>query len=152
MQRSILVFENAIKSEYTRKNYLKQLELFLRWSKIKDHDSLLKVSNDQLQIILEDYVMRLKKTVSPNSIPVMFAAIELFFVMNDKNLNFKKIRKMFPQKVKKAGFKAYTTEMVANGIGVSCNTAQIHLYKLQAEGKIKGKRVGRQNQWMRVKK
>ena len=44
-----------------------------------------------------------------------------------------------------------TTEMVAKGIGVSWNTAQIHLYKLQAEGKIKGKRVGRQNQWMRTK-
>ena len=44
-----------------------------------------------------------------------------------------------------------TTEMVAEEAGVSWNTAQIHLYKLQAEGKIKGKRVGRQNQWMRVK-
>jgi Mn-dependent DtxR family transcriptional regulator len=44
-----------------------------------------------------------------------------------------------------------TTEMVAKGTGVSWNTAQIHLYKLQSEGKIKGKRVGRQNQWMRIK-
>jgi len=44
-----------------------------------------------------------------------------------------------------------TTEMVAKGARVSWNTAQIHLYKLQSEGKIKGKRVGRQNQWMRTK-
>jgi Mn-dependent DtxR family transcriptional regulator len=44
-----------------------------------------------------------------------------------------------------------TTEMVSKGANVSWNTAQIHLYKLQAEGKIKGKRVGRQNQWMRIK-
>lgn len=44
-----------------------------------------------------------------------------------------------------------TTEMVGKGVGVSWNTAQIHLYKLQSEGKIKGKRVGRQNQWMRTK-
>lgn len=43
-----------------------------------------------------------------------------------------------------------TTEMVAKTLGVSWNTAQIHLYKLQAEGKIRGKRVGRQNQWMLV--
>jgi predicted transcriptional regulator len=43
-----------------------------------------------------------------------------------------------------------TTEMVADGANVSWNTAQIHLYKLQAEGKIKGKRVGRQNQWMKI--
>ena len=44
-----------------------------------------------------------------------------------------------------------TTEMVADGANVSWNTAQIHLYKLQAEGMIRGKRVGRQNQWMRTK-
>ncbi len=37
--------------------------------------------------------------------------------------------------------------MVANRLKVSWNTAQVHLYKLLAQGKIRGKRVGRQNQW-----
>lgn len=41
-----------------------------------------------------------------------------------------------------------TTEMVANEIKVSWNTAQMHLLKLLAAGKVKGRRVGRQNQWM----
>lgn len=41
-----------------------------------------------------------------------------------------------------------TTEMVAKELAISWNTAQLHLYKLQAEGMVKGKRVGRQNQWM----
>ena len=41
-----------------------------------------------------------------------------------------------------------TTENVADAVRVSWNTAQVHLYKLTAEAKIKGKRVGRQNQWM----
>lgn len=40
-----------------------------------------------------------------------------------------------------------TTESVAKEIKVSWNTAQIHLYKLMSEGLVKGKRVGRQNQW-----
>jgi predicted ArsR family transcriptional regulator len=43
-----------------------------------------------------------------------------------------------------------TTEMVAKALKVSWNTAQLHLYKLQAEGKVKGKKVGRQNQWMTI--
>lgn len=43
-----------------------------------------------------------------------------------------------------------TTEMIAKAIKVSWNTAQIHLYKLQADGVLRGKRVGRQNQWMLV--
>lgn len=41
-----------------------------------------------------------------------------------------------------------TTESVAKEIKVSWNTAQIHLYKLMSEGLVKGKRVGRQNQWV----
>ena len=43
-----------------------------------------------------------------------------------------------------------TTEMVAKHLGVSWNTAQVHLYKLKADGLVKGKRVGRQNQWIIV--
>lgn len=43
-----------------------------------------------------------------------------------------------------------TTEMVGKALGMSWNTAQIHLYKLQADGLLRGKRVGRQNQWMLV--
>jgi len=41
-----------------------------------------------------------------------------------------------------------TTEMVGKELEISWNTAQVHLYKLKSEGLVKGKRVGRQNQWM----
>lgn len=41
-----------------------------------------------------------------------------------------------------------TTEMIADALPSSWNTAQLHLYKLKSEGLVKGKRVGRQNQWM----
>jgi predicted transcriptional regulator len=45
-----------------------------------------------------------------------------------------------------------TTEMVAKELVVSWNTAQLHLYKLLSEGLVKGKRVGRQNQWLATDK
>jgi len=45
-----------------------------------------------------------------------------------------------------------TTEMVARKVKVSWNTAQIHLYKLMSEGLVRGKKVGRQNQWVISKK
>jgi predicted transcriptional regulator len=41
-----------------------------------------------------------------------------------------------------------TTEMVGKALKISWNTAQVHLYKLVAAGLVKGKKVGRQNQWM----
>ena len=40
-----------------------------------------------------------------------------------------------------------TTEDIAKGVKITWQTAQIHLFKLQAQGKIKYRKVGRQNQW-----
>ena len=40
-----------------------------------------------------------------------------------------------------------TTEDIAAGVKVSWNTAQVNLLKLQTEGRVKFRRVGRQNQW-----
>ncbi len=40
-----------------------------------------------------------------------------------------------------------TSEDVAKGAGISWNTAQVWLLKLANEGKVKFRKVGRQNQW-----
>jgi predicted ArsR family transcriptional regulator len=37
--------------------------------------------------------------------------------------------------------------MIAKKLNISWNTAQIHLYKLMADKLVRGKKVGRQNQW-----
>jgi len=57
MQRCLIVFENASKSEATRKACLYQLERFRKWMKAKDYDELLAPSEKQIQISLEDYLM-----------------------------------------------------------------------------------------------
>jgi predicted ArsR family transcriptional regulator len=40
-----------------------------------------------------------------------------------------------------------TTEDIAKGVGISWNTAELHLVKLQARDRVKFRKVGRQNQW-----
>lgn len=40
-----------------------------------------------------------------------------------------------------------TTEDIAKGVGISWNTAELHLTKLQMVEKVKFRKVGRQNQW-----
>ena len=45
-----------------------------------------------------------------------------------------------------------TTEEVAKGVGVSWQTAQMHLLKLSLDKKLKSKKVGRQWQWWLMKK
>ncbi len=112
MQRSLTIFEESIKTEATRKAYKYQLDQFLKWTKIKDFDSLLQAPQKNIQTLLEDYVMYLKKKVSPNSVPIYYAPIELFFVMNDVIINYKKLRKLFPGKAKKGNHRGYTIEEI----------------------------------------
>lgn len=119
MERSILRFENAIKSEHTRKIYNYYLRKFVEFAKISAPDGLLQLKNEVLQEILEDYLFYLKKRLSPNSIPPYFAALDTFFAINDKVLNFKKIRKMFPATVKKSGQEAWHTEHIQSILSVA---------------------------------
>lgn len=44
-----------------------------------------------------------------------------------------------------------TSEDVAKNLKIQWHTAHIHLMKLFAEGKVKFRRVGRQNQWWLLK-
>ena len=41
-----------------------------------------------------------------------------------------------------------TTEMVGKAINIAWYTAQMHLFKLKEEGKVKYFEIGRQNQWI----
>ena len=51
MQRSLLLFENAIKSEQTKKVYHGHLKQLLEWTMMKDYDSLLRIDEKQLQTL-----------------------------------------------------------------------------------------------------
>lgn len=110
--RALLVFENAIKSDETKKIYIYWLGKFKEHLKVSSEDDLLKFDPKELQIKLEDYAMQLKKHYSKSTIESIFYSIELFYSMNDVILNFKKIRKFFPEGKKRAGQEAYTTEDV----------------------------------------
>lgn len=113
-QRSLLVFEESIRSPNTLKLYMHNLGKFMKYFSVKDYDSLLAIPDDKLQVMLEDYLFYLKKHLSPNTIPVAIAPIELFFTINDKNPNFRKLHKMYPSPVKKSGKKAWTTKDIQN--------------------------------------
>ena len=111
-QRCFMIFEQAIKSKQTKKIYTYHLERFRKWAKIETFEGLLQAPEKDIQIMIEDYVIHLKNTNSPNTIPTYFSPIELFYVMNDVNINFKKIRKLFPDKVKRGNERGYTREEI----------------------------------------
>jgi integrase len=115
LQRSLQVFEESIKSDVTRKGYKKRLETFLKFTKIKNYDSLVKTDPKTLQKLVENYIIQLKQKhrlgiLRANSFNMYLAPIDLFFTQNDIILNFKKVKRMFPQREKLTGEQPFTTD------------------------------------------
>lgn len=111
-QRSLVLFTESLKSEHTRKQYCYYLDKFREFYKIKDFDSLLTIQQDKIQIMIEDYTLVLKKKVSPNTLPTMIFGIKSFFEANDIELKWKKIKKLFPEKVKLSGRQSWSLKQI----------------------------------------
>ena len=90
MERSLFLFENAIKTEASYQTYKYGLDKFKNTFKLRNYDSILTIEDKKLQEMVEDYVISLKRG-NPNSVRSMYSGLELFLIINDKNLNFKKI-------------------------------------------------------------
>ena len=113
IQRSMIVFEHAINSEQTKKQYYYWLNRFLKFCKIQDYDSLLTLSPNKLQTLVEDYVFYLKKTLQPSSVSNSLSSLQCFFAVNDVILNWVKIKRFLPkQEAKPSGKRAYTNQEV----------------------------------------
>jgi len=139
MQRSFLVFENSIKSPETLKRYKYYLDIFIKFFHLKDYDSLASIDSKQLQVMVEDYVMDLKKRVNPNSVPTYINPLQMFFDVNDNEIKWKKIRRLFPAKIKATGRKAYTRDDIARMLNLEPkqrNRVIIHI--LASTGMRKG--------------
>jgi len=109
----MMLFEESIKSKYTKKNYHFHLRKFRTFAKISNED-ILAATNNGLQKMLEDYLIHLKRTANPNSIPYMFQGIRHFCIMNHIHPNWEIIYRMFPQQRKCADLRSYTTDEVHN--------------------------------------
>jgi len=110
--RSLLIFEESIKSDETKKAYFFALEKFRKFANVGNYDDLLKADEKSIQRLLEDFVISLKGKISPNTFNTQLAPVFLFYQMNDVNINKIRIKKMFPAKVKRSGYSAYSREHI----------------------------------------
>ena len=119
MERSLLLFQHSVKSRDTFTEYHKRLVLFKKYTECKTFDELSRIDAKDLQAILENYIISLKNKMNPNGIPVHFYAVKSFLEVNDVDLRWKKITRLFPQKVKKTGRKAYSTKQIQHLLSTS---------------------------------
>jgi len=137
--RSLVLFQEAIKSDETRKMYQNSLDMFLKFSKISIQD-LLSISKEDIQILVEDYVFSRKKmNLTRLSIKGYLNGIKLFLDMNDIVINWVKIRKFLPEASKPSGQKAYTNEDCIEILNSSINKKFRCLVHLLASS---GMRIG----------
>jgi len=118
LPRCIVLLQNANISERTFNLYYYNVNRFRKYFKIKDFDSLLSIDSMKINEMLEDWLMYLRKNLSPNSIPTLYYALELFFSMSDITINFKKLRRMLPINVKKSGANPWKTEDIQKMLSV----------------------------------
>lgn len=67
---------------------------------------------EDIQALIEEYVIYLKKTVNPNSVGTMMRGIKHFFIMNKIQLFWDLIQKMYPEKIKPSGEKPFSNENI----------------------------------------
>ena len=128
-ERSIVRFEQGIKSRQTLNNYRDHLKNFKNFAKFDSFDGLIAKSVEDIQTIVEDYLIHIKENRNPNSVPILMLGVRHFFVMNGIPLYWEIIRKMYPPRQKSAGFKPWTTEQIRAMINATTskrNRALIH--------------------------
>lgn len=114
--REFKVFFNTLKTEPTKKAYLKSLRYFVECSQttktpITKLSQLPKMKKDKLEKLLEDWLISQQKK-KRNTVITYLAGIEGFLDYNDADYNKKKMHKLIPAKSKLFGSKAYTLEQI----------------------------------------
>ena len=147
MERSILLFQNSLKSEKSFVTYYKNLNFFRKFLRVDDFDSITRIDPKNLQVSLEDYVMDLKGRINPNTVPTYYFPIQTFLETNDIDLKWKKIRRLFPAKIKRTGREAWSTQDIKLMLSVTTNIRNKALILFLASsgiriGALEGLRLG----------
>jgi integrase len=130
----IKLFEESIKSKYTRKSYL------LYFKKYTDHlgskfNSLLEAEDPkQIEQSIIDYIILLKKTKSYAAIHNYVAAIIAFYKINDIVLNIDKIARFMPDKRKANKDRGYEHDEILKLLGVADERMRVVILLLASTG------------------
>ena len=123
-ERCMKLFLTSIKTKSTEVNYLSCMRYFKEFGKFKKYQDILKLKPKKLTEVIEDYIMFRREKNNPNSIGYYYYPIQAFLEMNDVLINFKKLKKMFPAKIKTVVERGWTTEEIQKMLDRCSNTKQ----------------------------
>jgi integrase len=120
---------NSVHSVQTQRQYTRTFGMFLKFAGLKNGHDVMQLETKRLTELVIDYVLHLKNTISPNSLPTYMYSVISFCEINDIELKWKKIKKFYPPKVKASGQGAYSTDDVRKMLATQSklvNRALIH--------------------------
>ena len=118
-QHSLILFHESLQSEHSRSTYTYLVKLFREYHDIKSFDAILEISHKEIQKLVETYVIHIKKSINPNTVPTYINPIKTFLEINDIDLNWRKIKRLYPNKIKRSGASAYQTTDVQKMLDVT---------------------------------
>jgi integrase len=128
-QHSLALFHESLQSKHSRLAYTYLVKVFREYHDIKSFDAILEISHKEIQKMVETYVIHIKKSINPNTVPTYMNPIKTFLEINDVDLNWRKIKRLYPNKIKRSGASAYQTKDVKRMLDVTAqirNKAIIH--------------------------
>ena len=111
------IFYESLKTEATRKAYRLWLEQFFEYAH-EDYDSIIKLDPNRIKQIIKDYVIHKKESTrrigspSPNSYNAIMTPIQTFLEMNEILLNWKRLRRYYPDTVPLSNQLPYQTKHI----------------------------------------
>jgi len=101
----------------------------MKYHGVDSFNSLTAIDKAKLQKMVETYIIHIKKELNPNSISTYANPVKTFSEANDIDLNWRKVKRLYPQKIKRSGSFLYSTENVKKMLDVTKslrNKAIIH--------------------------
>ena len=109
---SFQIFKESLKSKQSVRTYSYLLDRFRTHFSFTGYDEIVSTPKKKIQHYVEQYVIHLKETMNPNTVQTYVNPIKLFLEQNDIDLNWRKIKRLYPELKKHSGKSAYQTEDV----------------------------------------
>ena len=118
------IFLECIKSDSAKVSYQNCMRYFKDFTKLDTYQEIVDMEPKKLTQLVQSYVIHRKRNNNPNSCGFYYYPIQTFLEMNDVLLNFKKIRRLFPDKIKTVIERGWTTEEIQKMLDVCSNSKQ----------------------------
>jgi len=121
---SFIDFGNACKTEATKNSYKLSLNQFMDHAGYTSYDKLAKTPASKIKSDFADYFRYLherfkRKEIKWNYFRPRINALELFLIINDVEINFKKFKKQIPEQQTASGDQPYTTDEIIDMLKAS---------------------------------